>query len=119
MTVITKNCVATFRYIMRNGRGEMLEDTTKGIATSYLHGGEAIHLHLQEQLEGLASGETKIISLLHNCAPMEDDITFEVIIDEVRAALPAELKLGYAVPLPAEECGEGCICNEPPDEERR
>jgi hypothetical protein len=119
MTLIAKNCVATFRYIMRNGRGEMLEDTTNGSATSYLHGGESIQLHLQQQLEGLASGETKTISLLPNGAGAEDDITFEVIIDAVRVAFPAELVLGYAITLPPAECGEDCICNERPGEERR
>ncbi len=107
---IKKDTVASFRYIMRNGKKEVLEDTMAGTATTYLHGSGGIQSYLQRQLKGLAAGNKKIIHLSKGRQSTEDDFTFEVIIDEVRNALPEELVLGYPVLLPDKKCEEDCVC---------
>ena len=107
---IKKDTVASFRYIMRNGNKEVLEDTRAGMATTYLHGSDGIQPCLQRQLKGLVAGDKKIIHLSQSKRLDEDDFTFEVTIDEVRNALPEELVLGYPVLLPAGKCEEDCAC---------
>ena len=52
MIQVAKDRVVSFRYIMRNSRKEILEDTTNGRPTAYLHGTSAIQSLLQDQLEG-------------------------------------------------------------------
>ena len=110
MTGITKNRVAAFRYIMRNGKEEVLENTLEGMATTYLHGSNGIQEHLQSQLEGLKVGDKKMVYLSKSSGLTADDFTFEVIIDQVREALPEELVLGYPVQLDSLKCEDDCDC---------
>lgn len=99
--------VITIRYIMKNGRGEVLEDRIER-GTSYLHGSQAILPLLQQQLEGLQAGDKKKVGLLRESGLTEEDLFFDVVVDRLRPALPEEILLGYPVMLP--ECDEDCIC---------
>lgn len=112
MMAIRKDMVASFRYIMRNEKEEVLENTMEGTATTYLHGSNGIQRYLQDQLQGLVTGNKKMVYLSKSSGIIEDDFSFEVIIDEVRDALPEELILGYPVQLASEKCDEDCKCHQ-------
>jgi hypothetical protein len=109
MKVIMKNMVVTFRYVMRNAKGQVLEDTTAGEPTRYLHGSNEISPLLQQQLEGLKEGATSDISLLQSMGNASGDYFFKVIIETVRPANEDELLLGY--PLTLADCGDDCECH--------
>jgi hypothetical protein len=108
---ISGNKVVTIRYIMRNSRGEMLENTIDGgPSASYLQGGAGILPSLQAQLEGMAPGDRKIVSLLQERDRIPEDYHFDVWVERVREALPEEQLLGYPLTGSARACAPGCIC---------
>ena len=110
--IIEKNKVVSIDYIMRNSKGDVLEDTMKSGRTNYLHGSGGIHNYLQAQLEGLQTGDKKIVILPNEISMTGDDFSFEVIIQQVRLAMEAELQLGYPVMV---ECPEDCDCYHVPN----
>jgi FKBP-type peptidyl-prolyl cis-trans isomerase 2 len=95
---------------MRNGRGEIIENTRNAAATNYLHGSSSVLPSLQTQVEELKAGDKKTVYLKSGEAFVDDDFSFEVIIDAVREALPEEIMLGYAVNINSQECDENCDC---------
>lgn len=110
MMRVTKNMVVSIRHVMKNSRGEVLEDTMNAQPASYLHGSSGIHHLLQVQLEGLKEGDNRRIHLNRESGLTDDDITFDIIIDKLREASPGELILGYPIPLDQEICDADCIC---------
>jgi hypothetical protein len=110
MIAVSKDKVVSLRYRMFNGRGELLEDSMEGAPISYLHGSDGIQPILQVQLEGLVAGSRRSVALAKDTGLTDDDFSFDVIVDEVREALPEELLLGYPVLPPAAACGEDCGC---------
>ena len=112
MSTIANNVVVAMRYIMRNAAGEELENTMKSMPVSYLHGGTGIHTILQQQLQGLRAGDKKMVFLYKDTGTTSEDFNFEVIIDEVREALPAEILLGYPVQAEVQRCEADCSCYE-------
>lgn len=76
------------RYILRNSKGEVLEDKH----TIYCHGSSTISPLLQAQLEGLNVGDTRQISLKKGEEGADDDFFFEVVIDSIRET-PFPLKI--------------------------
>lgn len=109
---IENNRVVAFRYIMRNSRDEILEDTMNGMPTIYLHGTKDIQTLLQDQLKGLEPGARKKIHLLEGNGLTSVDFSFEVVIDQVRDALKEELILGYPLQVNVEKCEADCACYE-------
>jgi len=107
---ITKDTVVAMRYIMRNGKGVVLENIMDAAPVNYLHGSAGIQPLLQAQLEGLKTGDKKMVYLLKESGLADDDFSFEVIIDSVRAALPEEVLLGYPVKIDTDTCGGECEC---------
>ena len=101
--------VIGLRYIMRNRRGDVLEDRMSGESAVYLQGGGAILPALQQQLAGLFAGDRRNILLSIDAADGEPDYSFDVLIISVRAASSAELLLGYPLPVAA-GCGPDCEC---------
>ncbi len=110
MMCITKDTVVAMRYIMRNSKSVVLEDIMNAVPVNYLHGSGGIQPVLQTQLEGLQQGNTKIVYLLKESGLTDEDFSFEVIIDDVRAALPEELLLGYPVKMNNDKCDIDCVC---------
>jgi FKBP-type peptidyl-prolyl cis-trans isomerase SlyD len=110
MIQVGKGTVVSIRYIMRISRGEVLENTISGPAASYLHGSSGILRSLQVQLEGLQEGERKQVYLLKDYDNLEEDFSFDVLVDSIRKALPQEITLGYPLTGTAMECGPGCAC---------
>jgi Ni2+-binding GTPase involved in maturation of urease and hydrogenase len=89
--VIKKGMHVSMRYVLRNSKGEVLEDKQNA---TYQHGGSAISPLLQAQLEGLKPGEAKTIVLKKGDEDADDDFTFDVIIDQVRETpLPMTIHL--------------------------
>ena len=70
----------TMRYILRNSKGEVLEDKH----TIYRHGASTISPLLQAQLEGLKAGDSKQLTLKKGEEGADDDFFFEVVIDSIR-----------------------------------
>ncbi|MFT4152510.1 hypothetical protein [Parafilimonas sp.] len=105
-----KDRVVALRYIMRNGKGEMLEDTMQASPVNYLHGSAGILPALQQQIKGLGAGDKKKIYLFKENSEADDDFEFDVIIDDVREALPEEIALGYPVQITAKICEDDCEC---------
>jgi Ni2+-binding GTPase involved in maturation of urease and hydrogenase len=92
--MIRDNTVVSMRYRMKNGRGDMLEESR----TTYLQGSTAISRRLQSQLEGLVPGESRTVYLKKGENQADDDFIFDVTITAVRVATAEEQRRG--VPLP-------------------
>ncbi len=107
---VDKDIVVALRYIMRNGKGDVLEDTMQSTPVNYLHGSSGILPMLQQQLEGLTAGNKKKVYLFKDDSEADDDFEFDVIIDDVRAALPEEIILGYPVQITTVICKDDCCC---------
>ncbi len=110
MITIATNTVVALRYIMRNSTGHVLEDTMNATPVNYLQGAAGILPLLQVQLEGLRAGDKKIVHLLKENGLTDNDFIFEVIIDEVRAASPEEIILGYPLKPAVTKCEAKCDC---------
>ncbi len=110
MMEIEKNRVVAIRYIMKNSQDEILEDTMAGSPVNYLHGSETILPLLQLQLNGLKPGNKKIVTLPATSGLTDEDFIFDVIIDDVRAAMDEEIMLGYPVKLNLQRCEADCDC---------
>ena len=110
MIPVKNNSVVALRYIMKNSRGEVLENSMNASPTVYLHGSTGIQLYLQNQLAGLVAGDRRKVYLGKSSGLSDDDYSFEVIIDGVRDALPEEVMLGYPVQVMVEKCEEDCEC---------
>lgn len=108
---VTKDSVVALRYIMRNSRGDVLEDTMQSAPVHYLHGSAGILPLLQQQLEGAQRGDRKKVSLPESNAG--DDFYFDVVIDEVRTASPEEIALGYPLKITSVVCDDNCDCYNP------
>ena len=107
---VAKDYVVALRYIMKDSRGEMLENTMNRDPINYLHGSPGILPLLQSQIEGLNAGDKKTVYLAAESGLINDDFTFDVIIDDVRAASKEEIILGYPVKLTLQKCDESCEC---------
>lgn len=107
---IEKNNIVSIRYVMKNSKGDVLENTMNLDPVSYLHGSSAIEPLLQTQLEGLIRGSRKNVLLPAASGLVSEDFIFEVIVDDVRTASEAEIVLGYPVQLPTSRCEEDCDC---------
>lgn len=112
MMNVTKNIVVIFRYIMKNDRGEVIENTMEGSPKCYLHGSDGIHPSLQAQFEGLKVGDTRLVYLKKESGLSNEDFTFDIIIDKLRPASEEELMLGYPVSIDNLICDSQCICYE-------
>jgi len=87
--------IISLRYIMKNSRGENLEDSW----TTFLYGSNAISSHLQSQLTELRVGHHQTITLPKGVEDADDDFTFEITLTAIRDATPAELHAGrYLTP---------------------
>lgn len=113
MMCISKNKIVSIRYVMKNSRNEILENTMNDSPVSYLHGSSGIQVLLQNQLEGLKAGDKETVYLKADSGLTNEDFIFEVIIDEVREALTEELILGYPVKLNVSKCEVDCVCYDP------
>ncbi|MBS1597402.1 MAG: hypothetical protein JST75_04200 [Bacteroidetes bacterium] len=105
--IIEKNKIVSIDYIMRNSRGDVLEDTKHSGRANYLHGSSGIHEYLQSQLEGLGVGDKRMVILPNEITNTGDDFSFEIIIQQVRNAMSTELQLGYPVMV---ACPDDCGC---------
>ncbi len=110
MMCITKNMIVYFRYIMKNNKGEVIENTMDSSPTCYLHGSTGIQPSLQLQFDGLQIGDAKLIHLTKESGIIDEEFTFEVMIDKLRPALEEELMLGYPVVTGNLICDADCIC---------
>lgn len=100
---ITENKVVSLRYIMRNSEGEEIENMIAGPAVQYIHGTGKILPELESQLQGLKAGAKKSVT-----TRLPDTFYFDVEVDEIRLATPAEIEAGK--PLAANSCGPDCCC---------
>jgi FKBP-type peptidyl-prolyl cis-trans isomerase SlyD len=110
MIQVEKNSVVSIRYVMKNSKGEVLENTMNNDPVSYLHGSATIQPLLQIQLEGLKTGDTKTVCLSAASGLTSEDFVFEVIVDEVRTASAEEILLGYPVAASVQKCEADCDC---------
>ena len=90
---VAKNCVVALRYIMKDSKNEILEDTMNRDPVNYLHGSAGILPMLQAQVEGLTAGDKRTVYLTAESGMTNEDFTIDVIIDNVRAASKEEIVL--------------------------
>ena len=107
---IEENTIVSFRYIMKDDTGTVVENTMDGLPVNYLYGSAAILPLLQLQMKGLKPGDKKTICLPAESGFTNHDFTFEIIIDHVRKAMNEELILGYPVTTNVEKCEQNCDC---------
>ncbi len=110
MLCVDKNMVVALRYMMRNDKGDVLEDTMQSSPVNYLHGSNGILPSLQEQLQGLKAGDKKKVLLSKQNSEADDDFIFDVVIDDVREASEEEIMLGYPLSITTEKCDDDCYC---------
>lgn len=110
MIAVGKDTVVAFRYIMKNGKGEILEDKLATEPVNYLQGSALIQPLLQQQMEGLKAGDKKSVYLVSSSGLTTDDFIFDVIIDNVRAATIEEKTLGYPIQVTTGKCETDCDC---------
>ena len=60
---ISKDSVVRFDYILKDENGEVLEDSSKSEAMTYLHGHNALLKGLEDALEGKEAGESVSVTL--------------------------------------------------------
>ncbi|MGN6296827.1 MAG: hypothetical protein ACTHM7_08605 [Ginsengibacter sp.] len=109
MMIVSKNMVVAFRYIMKNNKGDVIENAMGCSAKYYLHGSEGIHSSLQAQFEGLKAGDSKIIYLKQENG-VSGNFRFDIVIDELRPASKEEIMLGYPVAIDNLFCDSNCAC---------
>ncbi len=107
---IEETKVASIRYIMKNSKNVILENTMNGSPVSYLHGSPGIQPALQAQLEGLKAGDKKVVQLKAEQGLSDEDFIFDIIIDDAREALKEEVVQGYPLKVNVSKCGPGCDC---------
>ena len=73
---VQNNSVVSIRYVMKNGRGDVLENTMNNDPVSYLHGSAGIQPLLQEQLKGLKKGDKKTVHLPAASGLTNEDFLF-------------------------------------------
>lgn len=117
MFCISHNRVVALRYVMRNGKGDVLEDNMQQQPVNYLQGSTGILPILQKQLEGLKAGDKKRVYLFKENSDADDDFEFDVIIDDVREALPEEIVLGYPIKITTTICTDECVCYDADEKE--
>lgn len=103
--------VVSIRYIMKNRKGEVLENGLESAPVTYLHGVGNITPSLEANLLGLKVGDEKLFSISdeQSTPELNEEYSFKVIIDEVRLPTEEELNLGYPIPG-KENCGPDCCC---------
>jgi FKBP-type peptidyl-prolyl cis-trans isomerase SlyD len=106
---ITNKRIVALRYIMKNSRGEELENIMQSQPLEYLHGAGKILPQLELRLEGMKAGEKKSFSFSDE-SNSDQEFYFDVIIDEVRIATEKELQIGKPIEKNSNECGPGCCC---------
>ena len=108
---IADKMIVSLRYVMKNNKGEELENIMGGLPVSYLHGSGNILPALEAGLAGLKTGEKKSLSIsgeMEQSVP-GNDFHFDVIIDEVRMATENEIQKGKPIwENEKNECGPGC-----------
>lgn len=105
---VSKDRVVSFHYIMRNHAGEELENNSKRIPVTYLHGGLSVEQSLQDQMCGLTVGEVKEV-FLENGHNDKAHYNFSITIEDIRLATDEELALGMVIDT-GTTCGPGCDC---------
>jgi hypothetical protein len=103
--VVSLDKVVSFRFVMYDAHGYMLENNHSASPVCYLHGGSTIEISLQEQLEGLSTGDKGKV-LVH---AGESQYHCIVEIECVREATQAEILLGYPIEA-GEICDPDCEC---------
>jgi hypothetical protein len=97
--------VVSFRFVMYDAHGNMLENNDSGSPVCYLHGGTTIEISLQKQLEGLSTGDKGNVFVQAG----ECQYHLKVVIEGIREATQAEILLGYPIEA-GEICDPDCEC---------
>ena len=109
---VSDNKIVSLRYVMKDQRGEELENTLDGIPVKYLHGSGGIMQELQSGLAGMKASEKRSISInIDTGNNSQDKFYFDVVIDQIRDATKEEISKGHPIETVDEtDCGPNCIC---------
>ncbi len=107
---IQNQTVVSMRYIMKNADGDIMEENMNAAPVQYVHGAGTILPSLESSLYGLKAGDRKSVYLSAASGLIDMDLSFEVIIDEVRSALKEEISQGYPLKVNISKCRPGCDC---------
>jgi FKBP-type peptidyl-prolyl cis-trans isomerase SlyD len=107
---IAVNTVVYLRYVMKNNKGEVLENILNSAPVSYLHGSGNLLPALESSLEGSETGQKKSISISSEMSSQAgDQFHFDILIDNVRPATEEELKKRKPIEKTAfNNCGPDC-----------
>ena len=105
--------IITLRYGMKNGRGEVLTTIHDSIPFTFLYGSGALLPALEAAIKGMRTGESKVVWLSkeQGFPGLDDDFSFDIIIDAVRVATDEELVLKRPLKK-IEHCGDDCDCRQ-------
>src|SRR5438477_8881544 len=106
---VADKTIVSLRYLIKNKKGEELDNIMNDSPIEYLHGAGKILPQLELRLEGMKAGEKKSFSFSDENNSNEE-FYFDVIIDEVRMATERELQIGKPIEKNNDECGPGCCC---------
>ena len=106
---ITDNTMVSLRYLVKDKQGEVIENIMDCEPVKYVQGSGKLLPELEDAVKGLQAGDAKSFTLAGPNVSRE--LFIDVIIDDVREALPGELQHGGPVPLAGKNgCGDGCCC---------
>lgn len=97
---ISKGKVVQFNYVLRNSKGEEVDRSEKGEAFEYLHGASQIVAGLERGIEGLTSGDKKMVTVPPAEAYGEVNPQLKAEID--RSAFPKDMPIEPGVQFRAD-----------------
>src|SRR5438477_13072096 len=100
---VADKTIVSLRYLIKNKKGEELDNIMNDSPIKYLHGAGKILPQLELYLEGMKAGEKKSFSFSDK-SNSNNKFYFEVIIDEVRMATEKELQIGKPIEKNNNEC---------------
>ncbi len=110
--IIEDNTMVSLRYLVKNKHGDVIDNIMDNKPIEYLHGAGKILPELEEAVKGLKTGDKKSIIIENQVmANITEQLFIDVVIDDVRAALPEELLIAKPIQKADDNgCGEGCCC---------
>lgn len=101
--MIAAEKVVTMNYLLTNAEGEILDRSTEADPFIYLHGGSQILPNLEAELEGLAVGDKKTVTLTPEKGYGEVDPKLRLSVQRSMFPKDVELKEGMQFSAPTDE----------------
>jgi FKBP-type peptidyl-prolyl cis-trans isomerase 2 len=109
---VRNQTIVSIRYLLKNNKGEILEDRMEGNPVTYCHGIGQIRPELEKKLYGLEIGDKKTFNFSQEFSGCDKNNQYscEVIIDNIRWASEEVLRRSRVFQMSNEQCDKNCQC---------